>query len=78
MLAPSGSARRLLAAMGRDAAPTEDGRYRLSVEAVTDYAFWVFDPNRYNTILGCALHRAAVLGRGKSGRSGILSSTVNS
>jgi hypothetical protein len=39
--APSGSARRLLAAMGRDAAQTEDGRYRLLVEAVTDYAIWV-------------------------------------
>ena len=29
------------AAMGRDAAQTEDGRYRLLVEAVTDYAIWV-------------------------------------
>jgi hypothetical protein len=28
-------------AMGRDAAQTEDGRYRLLVEAVTDYAIWV-------------------------------------
>ena len=27
--------------MGRDAAQTEDGRYRLLVEAVTDYAIWV-------------------------------------
>jgi hypothetical protein len=27
--------------MGRDAAQTEDGRYRLLVEAVTDYAMWV-------------------------------------
>ena len=41
LAAPSGSARRLLAAMGRDAAQTEDGRYRLLVEAVTDYAIWV-------------------------------------
>ena len=42
LAAPSGSARRLLAAMGRDAAQTEDGRCRLSVvEAVTDYAIWV-------------------------------------
>jgi hypothetical protein len=37
LAAPSGSARRLLAAMGRDAAQTEDGRYRLLVEAVTDW-----------------------------------------
>ena len=27
--------------MGSDAAQTEDGRYRLLVEAVTDYAIWV-------------------------------------
>jgi hypothetical protein len=27
--------------MGRDAAQTDDGRYRLLVEAVTDYAIWV-------------------------------------
>jgi hypothetical protein len=32
--------------LSRDAAQTEDGRYRLLVEAVTDYAHLGFDPNR--------------------------------
>jgi hypothetical protein len=39
---PGPNARTLaMLAMGRDAAQTEDGRYRLLVEAVTDYAIWV-------------------------------------
>src|ERR1700676_462068 len=54
----SGSARRLLAAMGRDAAQTEDGRYRLLVEAVTDYAIWVLILIvSHNLGLRASLHR---------------------
>ena len=42
--------------MGRDAAQTEDGRYRLLVEAVTDYAVWVY------ILIVHRAHRLAIYG----------------